>query len=187
MRVRQERHILVARRPSGFSSSPVVFWGAPAPGGLHKPRRRGSPPTEGPPQKKSTDPPLKFAKSPTHPPTIRLFFLTFFLVRLWAFLGKGSSKTPRTYFGKTSVSKTFPKISTKISMSVFPRLPLFYRVFGCFLAMGVQKHYKKRFTKKIASKSFLKKIDHKSKTDFFSNLLLSRFWAFFGDGSSKTR
>jgi hypothetical protein len=53
------------------------------------------------------------------------------------------------------MSKTFPKKSTKISMSVFPRLFWFYRVFGCFSAMGVQKHYKKRFTKKIEKKSVL--------------------------------
>jgi hypothetical protein len=53
--------------------------------------------------------------------------------------------------------------------------------------MGVQKHYKKRFTKKIVSKSFYKKIDQKSKTDFFSNFCLSRFWAFLDEGSSKTR
>jgi hypothetical protein len=53
-------------------------------------------------------------------------------------------------------------------MSVFPRLFLFYRVFGCFSAMGVQKHNKKCCTKKIVSKSFYKKFDQKSKTDFFS-------------------
>jgi hypothetical protein len=34
--------------------------------------------------------------------------------------------------------------------------------------MGVQKHYKKRFAKKIVSKRFYKEIDKKSKTDFFS-------------------
>jgi hypothetical protein len=34
--------------------------------------------------------------------------------------------------------------------------------------MGVQKHNKKRFAKKIVSKSFYKKFDQKSKTDFFS-------------------
>jgi hypothetical protein len=72
-------------------------------------------------------------------------------------------------------------------MSVFPRLFLFYRIFGCFSAMGVQKHYKKRFTKKIVSKSFYKKFDQKSKTDFFSIFVLLRFWAFLGEGSSKTR
>jgi hypothetical protein len=64
---------------------------------------------------------------------------------------------------------------------------LFYRVFGCFSAMGVQKHYKKRFTKTIVSKSFYQKFDQKSKTDFFSILFLSRFWAFLDEGSSKTR
>jgi hypothetical protein len=52
--------------------------------------------------------------------------------------------------------------------------------------MGVQKHYKKRFTKKIVSQSFYKKIDKKSKTEFFS-IFLSRFGAFLGEGSSKTR
>jgi hypothetical protein len=67
------------------------------------------------------------------------------------------------------------KISTKISMSVFPRLFLFYRIFGCFFATGVQKHYKKRFAKKIVSKSFYKKIDQKSKTDFFLDFCFITF------------
>jgi hypothetical protein len=53
--------------------------------------------------------------------------------------------------------------------------------------MGVQKHYKKRFAKKIMSKKFYKKFDQKSKTDFFSKRFLSRFWAFLDEGSSKTR
>jgi hypothetical protein len=59
-------------------------------------------------------------------------------------------------------------------MSVFPRL-FFYRVFGCFSAIGVQKHYQKRFTKKILSKRFYKKIDQNSKTIFLSILFLGRF------------
>jgi hypothetical protein len=42
----------------------------------------------------------------------------------------------------------------------------FYCVFGCFAAMGVQKHYKKTFCKKVVSKSFYKQIDKKFKTDF---------------------
>jgi hypothetical protein len=44
--------------------------------------------------------------------------------------------------------------------------------------MGVQKHYKKRFAKKIVSKSLYKKIDKKSKTDFFSNFLYHVFGRF---------
>jgi hypothetical protein len=43
------------------------------------------------------------------------------------------------------------------------------------------------FAKKIVSKSFYKKFDQKSKTDFFSICFLSCFWAFLDEGSSKTR
>jgi hypothetical protein len=82
------------------------------------------------------------------------------------------------------MSKTFPKKIDKISMSVFPRLFLFYRVFGCFSAMGVQNHCKKRFTKKIVRK-VLQKIRQKNQNRFFLDFCLSRFWAFLGEGSSK--
>jgi hypothetical protein len=44
-------------------------------------------------------------------------------------------------------------------------------------AMGVQKYYKNRFAKTIVSK----KIDKKIATAF-SRFLLSRFWAFLGEG-----
>jgi hypothetical protein len=132
---------------------------------------------EGPPKKNRRTPPVHLLNlRPTHPPS-ELFFLDFFLARFWAFLGKGSSKTPYKYFCKKSMSKTFPKISTKISMSVFPRLFWFHRVFGCFSAMGVQKHYKKRFAKKIVSKSFYKKFDNfvlfNKKTRFFIDFFLT--------------
>jgi hypothetical protein len=83
--------------------------------------------------------------------------------------------------------KTFPKISTKISMSVFPRLFLFYRVFGCFSAMGVQKHYKKTFCKKNHVEKFLQKIRPKIQNRLILEKKLSRFWAFLDEGSSKTR
>jgi hypothetical protein len=133
---------------------------------------------EGPPKKKSTDPPahLLNLRSQTHPPTIRLFFPLIFLKYVFGRFSaraRGVQKIPQKRFYKKSMSKTFPKISTKNSMSVFPRLFSFYRVFGCFSAMGVQKHYKKRFTKKIVSKSFYKKFDQKSKTDFFSVVFLT--------------
>jgi hypothetical protein len=55
---------------------------------------------------------------------------------------------------------------------------LFYRVFGCFLATGVQKHYKKRFTKKNVSKGLYKKIDKNPKPiffDFSNHVFLGRF------------
>jgi hypothetical protein len=56
-------------------------------------------------QKKIDGPPRTKTKSQTHPPAIRLFFPSlFFLVRFWAFLGKGSSKTPQKYFYKKPMS-----------------------------------------------------------------------------------
>ena len=58
------------------------------------------------------------------------------------------------------MSKTFPekilRKSTKISISVFPRFFLFYRVFRCFLVTGVKRHYRKRFAKKLCRKVFQK-------------------------------
>jgi hypothetical protein len=111
--------------------------------------------------------------------------LAFFGVRSRALFGKGSSKTPPKYFCKKSImSKKFPKKSTKISMSISPRLFLFYRGFRCFSAMGVQKALQKTFCKKIVSERLYKKIGPKSKTDFVG-FGLSRFWAFLGEGSSK--
>jgi hypothetical protein len=71
----------------------------------------------------------------------------------------------------------------------------FFLDFFCFIATsGVFQRWEfknttKTFCKKIVSKSFYQKFDRKSKTDFFSVFfnLLSRFWAFLGEGSSKTR
>jgi hypothetical protein len=44
----------------------------------------------------------------------------------------------------------------------------------------------KRFCKNIVPKSFYQKNRQTSKTDFLSISFLSRFWAFLGEGSSKT-
>jgi hypothetical protein len=63
---------------------------------------------------------------------------------------------------------------------------LFCCVFRCCLAMGVQKHYKKRFTKQIVSNCFYKVIDKKFKT-VFSRFLYHVFWVFLCEGSPKTR
>jgi hypothetical protein len=138
----------------------------------------------------SADPPPPHT---TFPPP-----LAFFLVRFcfWAFLGKGSSKTPHididTYvLAKSPCQKKIPKNRQKFrcSMSVFPRFALFYRVFGCFSAMGVQKHYEKRFAKQVVLKSFCQKFDQKSKTDFFSIFFnhVFGFWAFLGEGTTKKK
>jgi hypothetical protein len=55
---------------------------------------------------------------------------------------------------------------------------LFYRVFGCFSAMGVKKHHRKRFTKKSCRKAFIKKSTKQSKTDCF--LFLDLFYHVLG-------
>jgi hypothetical protein len=83
---------------------------------------------------------------------------------------------------KNTMSKTFPKISTKKSMSVFSRFFSVLSRFRVFFSDGSSKTLKK-----IVSKSFYKKFDQKSKTDFFSVFVFSRFWAFLDEGSSKTR
>jgi hypothetical protein len=62
---------------------------------------------------------------------------------------------------------------------------IFLSRFRVFSAMGVQKHYKKRFTKTIVSKSFYKKFDQKSKTDFFSNCFSHVFGRFSMRGVQK--
>jgi hypothetical protein len=77
-------------------------------------------------KKKIDGPPRAFAKSQTHPPTIRLFspfpwLFLFFCVRFWAFLGSrhGEFKKNIQIFlqkSKKSMSKTSPKISTKALM-----------------------------------------------------------------------
>jgi hypothetical protein len=81
--------------------------------------------------------------------------------------------------------KTFPKKSTKISMSVFPRF--FKSRFRVFLSDGF-KNTTKSGLKTTASKVFLQKIHKNPKPIFFSILfyILSRIWALSGEGSKKT-
>jgi hypothetical protein len=115
-------------------------------------------------QKKIDGPPRTFAKSQTHPPTIRLLFpLGFFFSTFLGVSRQGEFKnTTEIFWQKVRVenfSQNFDKNFDVSFSSTFFVLSHF-RVF--FLAMGVQKHYKKRFTKKIVSKSFYKKIDQKS-------------------------
>jgi hypothetical protein len=62
---------------------------------------------------------------------------------------------------------------------------LFYRVFGFFLAMGVQKHYKKPFTKKLVSKSFPKKSTKNPKPTFSRFLFYEVFGRFSVRGVQK--
>jgi hypothetical protein len=111
------------------------------------------------------------------------FSLNFCLVRFWAFLGKGEFKnTTKICLQKVHV-KNFLKKSSPISMSGFPRLVLFYRIFGCFSAMGVQKPLI-FFCKDLVEK-FLQKSRQKSKTDFFSICFDHVFGRFLAKGIKK--
>jgi hypothetical protein len=132
------------------------------------------------PIKKKSDGPLRTAyiclafEEPTNPKI--LFFLTFFLVRFWAFLGKGSSKTRLKKNAKSPCQKLFPRKFSENRQKFrcrFSSTFLFYRVFRCFLAMGVQKYYKRRFTKQSCRKTFYKKIDKRNPNRFFLDFVLS--------------
>jgi hypothetical protein len=90
-------------------------------------------------------------------------------------------------FAKSPCRKPFPKKSTKISMSVFPRL------FFCFIAFsGVSQRWEfKNTTKNVLQKNrvekFLQKIRPKIQNQFSPGFVLSRCWAFLGEGSSTAR
>jgi hypothetical protein len=88
---------------------------------------------------------------------------------------------------KTFSEKILRK-STRISISVFPRLPFVLSRFQVLLSDGSSKAPPKKNQKDRVKKFFLKqKIDKKSQNRLFLGFCLSRFWAFFGEGSLKTR
>jgi hypothetical protein len=134
---------------------------------------------EGPAKKNRRTFSRTFAKSQTHPPPLRLFFaLTFVFSTFLGVSRQGEFKnTIKIFLQKVHVEsrKLFPKFRQKISMSVFPRLFLFYRVFGCFSAMGVQKTTK-TFYKKNRVEKFLQK--NRPKTQ--NRLYLDFFYHVFG-------
>jgi hypothetical protein len=89
---------------------------------------------------------------------------------------------------KVHVKNFFRENSQKIdknSMSFFLEFFCSIAFSGCFFAMGVQKHYKKRFTKKSCRKVFTKKSTKKSQTDFFSILFYHVFGRFSVGGVQK--
>jgi hypothetical protein len=136
---------------------------------------------------KSTDPPVHLLNSrPTHPPS-DFFFFTFF----WGtFLGvsrqaefKNTTKMClQKVHAENFVQNNRPKFRCQFFLDFF----LFYRVFGCFEAMGVQRHYKKTFYKKNRVEKFLQKFEKKSKTktDFF-RFFSHVFGRFSGRGVQK--
>jgi hypothetical protein len=83
---------------------------------------------------------------------------------------------------KSPCRKKNQNFDKKFDVSFSPTFFVLSR-FRVFFSDGSSKTLQKTFYKKIVSKSFYKKFDQKSKTDFFSNCFLSRFWAFLDEGS----
>jgi hypothetical protein len=101
--------------------------------------------------------------------------LKVFLGSFWAFLGKGGSKTPQKSFCKESMSENFFKANRqKFRCQFFLDFFLFLsHIWVFFSAMGIQKHYKKHFTKRSCRKVFTKKSTKNPKPTF------SRFFITF--------
>jgi hypothetical protein len=93
---------------------------------------------------------------------------------------------------KVHIENSPQKIDKNFDVS-FPRFFGFSCVFGCFSAISDEnskaldtRHYKKRLTKNRVEK-FSQENRQKNPKPIFSRFFLSRFWAFLGEGSSKTR
>jgi hypothetical protein len=120
-------------------------------------------------QNKPTDPPRVHLLNPgpTHPPSELSFSLAFFLS---AFLGvsrKGKFKnTMKIFLQKVHVENLFRNFDKNFDVS-FSLTSLVLSFLRVFFNDGSSKTLQKKFCKTILSKSFHKKIDQKSKTDFF--------------------
>jgi hypothetical protein len=91
---------------------------------------------------------------------------------------------------KVHVKNLFRKNSQKIDKNFDVTFSSTFFVssrFQVLLSDGSSQTLQKKFYKKIVSKSFYKKIDKTIPNRFFIDFVLSRFWAFLGEGSSKTR
>jgi hypothetical protein len=132
-------------------------------------------------------PPRTFAKSQTHPPTIRLFFsLTFFFSTFLGVSRQGEFKnTIKICLQKVHVKTYFQNFDKKFDVSFSSNFFLFYRVFGCFSATGVQKHYKKRFAKKSCQKAFTKNSTKNPKPTFSRTFFITFFGRFSMRGVQK--
>jgi hypothetical protein len=112
-------------------------------------------------QKKIDGPPRPFAKSQTHPPAIRLFFITFLSVSR-----QGEFKNTTTIFlQKVHVGKKKKKIDKTFDVSCSSTFFVLSR-FRVFFSEGVQKHHKKRFRKKSCRKVFTKNSTKNPKPTF---------------------
>jgi hypothetical protein len=122
---------------------------------------------------KSTGPSIHLLNpSPTRPPADFLFLGFYFIVRFWAFLGKGSSKTPYKYFCKKSMSKTFSK---KVDEHFDGSFSSTFFVISRFLGDRSSKTLQKSFCQNSRVEKFLQRNRQKIQNRVFLGFLLSHF------------
>jgi hypothetical protein len=109
--------------------------------------------------------------------------LIFFLVRFWAFLGKGSSKTPQEGFGKKSVSKTSQNFDQNFNVS-FSSTSFVLSHFRVFFSDGSSKTLQKTFYKNRVEK-FLQKNRPEVQNRLFLDFLYHVFGRFSVRGVQK--
>jgi hypothetical protein len=104
---------------------------------------------------------------PTHPPS-DFFFLTCFFSTFLGVSRQGEFKnTIKIFWQKVRVENFSQNFDKNFDVS-FSSTSFVLSHFRVFLSDGSSKALQKPFCKKIVSKSFYKKFDQKSKTDFFS-------------------
>jgi hypothetical protein len=89
---------------------------------------------------------------PAYRPNSKGLILSVF--KFWAFLGKGSSKSPQKHFTRSPCGKSFTINSTKISLSAFPLFSV-YRVFLGALSDRSSKTLPPKKRPKIRNRFFL--------------------------------
>jgi hypothetical protein len=132
--------------------------------------------TAGGRQKKIDGPPpyiCWISDPPTRHPTF--FSWLFFLVRFLGVSRQGEFKNTIKIFWQKVRVESIPKISTKNSMSDVSFSSTFFVLshFRVFLAMGVQKHYKKLLQNKSCRKGFTKKSTRAPKPMFSRFVLIT--------------
>jgi hypothetical protein len=144
-------------------------WDHPAPRGFRS--RSRSSRSEGPPKQIRRTPPVHLLNPrPTHPPA-EFVSLGFFLSTFSGVSRQGEFKNTTKIFLQKALVENFFRKNRQIFDVSFSST---FFVLSRFRAMGVQKHYKKRFTKKSCRKVFTK-YSTKNPKPTFSRFILITF------------
>jgi hypothetical protein len=134
------------------------------------------PPHRGAAKKKIDGPPRPFAKSQTHPPTIRLFFfLTFFFSTFLGVSRRGEFKnTTKIFWQKVRVENFSQNFDKNFDVS-FSSTFVVLSHFRVFFSDGSSKTLQKTFCKKNRVEKFLPKIRPKVQNRLFLDFFLITF------------